>query len=216
MRALRLSHVLGVISAAALVATLPERKLTKEFLESEIDKVEYNRFGETNTHCTITTKSGFTFTGESACVDPNNYNKELGEKYAYENAFEKMWMPYGFWLHKALAEYDQRMNDDGEPKETPVAGGSNTNKYRKKPVVVRAWKFDGTTDSLPPMNHTAHKLWYREHDRVNDQHFPPTVVVRTLEGDMTAQVGDYIIEGVNGEFYPCKPDIFEKTYEQVN
>ena len=88
-------------------------------------------------------------------------------------------------------------------------------KYRKKPVVVRAWEFNGTTDSLPPMNHTAHKLWYREHDRVNDQHFPPTVVVRTLEGDMTAQVGDYIIEGVNGELYPCKPDIFSKTYDLV-
>lgn len=88
-------------------------------------------------------------------------------------------------------------------------------KYRKKPVVVRAWEFNGTTDSLPQMNHTAQKLWYREHDRVNDQHFPPTVVVRTLEGDMTAQVGDYIIEGVNGEFYPCKPDIFAKTYELV-
>ena len=113
-------HKLGVITAMALAAALPERKLTKEFLESEIDKVEYNRFGETNTHCTITTKSGFTFTGESACVDPNNYNKELGEKYAYENAFEKMWMPYGFWLNKALAEFDQRMNDDGEPKETAV------------------------------------------------------------------------------------------------
>ena len=120
MRALQLSHVLGVISAAALVATLPERKLTKEFLESEIDKVEYNRFGETNTHCTITTKSGFTFTGESACVDPNNFNQEIGEQVAYDNAFNKMWTPYGFWLHKALAEYDQRMNDDGEPKETAV------------------------------------------------------------------------------------------------
>lgn len=100
------NYKLGIITAMALAAALPERKLTKEFLESEIDKVEYNRFGETNTHCTITTKSGFSFTGESACVDPNNYNKELGEKYAYENAFEKMWMPYGFWLHKALAEYD--------------------------------------------------------------------------------------------------------------
>ena len=80
MRMLRASMALGTISAMALVSALPERKLTKEFLESEIDKVEYNRFGETNTHCTITTKSGFTFTGESACVDPNNYNKELGEK----------------------------------------------------------------------------------------------------------------------------------------
>ena len=100
---------LGVISAMALVATLPERKLTKEFLESEIDKVEYNRFGETNTHCTITTKSGFSFTGESACVDPNNFDQKIGEKFAYENAFNKMWTPYGFWLHKALAEFDNRL-----------------------------------------------------------------------------------------------------------
>ena len=106
MRMLRASMALGIISAAALVATLPERKLTKEFLESEIDKVEYNRFGETNTHCTITTKSGFTFTGESACVDPNNFDQKIGEKFAYENAFNKMWTPYGFWLHKALAESD--------------------------------------------------------------------------------------------------------------
>ena len=99
-------YKLGVITAMALVATLPERKLTKEFLESEIKEVQYQRLSGTITHCTIVTKSGFTFTGESACVDPNNYNKELGEKYAYENAFEKMWMPYGFWLHKALAEFD--------------------------------------------------------------------------------------------------------------
>lgn len=99
-------YKLGAITAMALAAALPERKLTKEFLESEIDKVEYNRFGETNTHCTITTKSGFSFTGESACVDPNNFDQKIGEKFAYENAFNKMWTPYGFWLHKALAEFD--------------------------------------------------------------------------------------------------------------
>ena len=102
-------HKLGVITAMALAAALPERKLTKEFLEGEIGKVEYNRFGETNTHCTITTKSGFTFTGESACVDPNNFDQKIGEKFAYENAFEKMWMPYGFWLHKVLADHDNRL-----------------------------------------------------------------------------------------------------------
>ena len=190
-------------------------KITVEFLNSEIANVEYLRPVGTLTICVITTKDGFTFTGESACVDPTNFNQEIGEKIAYDNAFNKMWLPYGFWLHKVLTEYNQQMNDDDESMETPVLGGSNINRYRKKPVVVRAWEFDGTTDSLPPMNHTAHKLWYREHDRVNDQHFPPTVVVRTLEGDMTAQVGDYIIEGVNGELYPCKPDIFEKTYEKV-
>ena len=39
--------------------------------------------------------------------------------------------------------------------------------------------------------------------------------IETLEGVMNASVGDYIIKGVNGEYYPCKPDIFEKTYEEV-
>lgn len=43
----------------------------------------------------------------------------------------------------------------------------------------------------------------------------PTLRIGTLEGTMTAQLGDYIIRGINGEFYPCKPDIFEKTYEEV-
>ncbi len=105
MRMLRASMTLGVISAVGLLATLPDRKLTKEFLESEIKEVEYNRLGGTITHCTIHTKSGFTFTGESACVDPNNFNEEIGKQVSYDNAFEKMWMPYGFWLHKAMLEF---------------------------------------------------------------------------------------------------------------
>ena len=58
-------------------------------------------------------------------------------------------------------------------------------KYRKKPVVVDAYKTN------------------------------KEVVIHTLEGDMKASIGDYIITGVNGEQYPCKPDIFEKTYESV-
>lgn len=41
------------------------------------------------------------------------------------------------------------------------------------------------------------------------------LTIHTLEGNMIASKGDYIIKGVNGEFYPCKPDIFEKTYEEV-
>ena len=96
---------LGVISAMALVAALPERKLTKEFLESEIVQISCKRIGSSVTHCTITTKSGFVFTGESACVDPANYSEVIGSKIAYDNAVDKMWMPYGFWLHKVLAEY---------------------------------------------------------------------------------------------------------------
>ena len=128
MRMLRASMVLGTISAMALVSALPGRKLTEEFLESEIKEVQDQRLSGTITHCTIVTKSGFTFTGESACVDPNNYNKELGEKYAYENAFEKMWLPYGFWLHKALAEYDNLPTNTAQEEflqsEKSVLGGS--------------------------------------------------------------------------------------------
>lgn len=60
-----------------------------------------------------------------------------------------------------------------------------TKKYRKKPVVVEAYQTD------------------RE------------IMIHTLEGDMRASVGDYIVTGVDGEKYPCKPDIFEKTYTQV-
>ena len=45
--------------------------------------------------------------------------------------------------------------------------------------------------------------------------YQETMVIKTLEGDMTANVGDFIIKGVHGEFYPCKPDIFEKTYDEL-
>ena len=41
------------------------------------------------------------------------------------------------------------------------------------------------------------------------------ILINTLEGNMKASIGDFIIKGVQGEFYPCKPDIFEKTYEKV-
>ena len=45
--------------------------------------------------------------------------------------------------------------------------------------------------------------------------FDTYLIIPTLEGNMEASIGDYIIKGINGEFYPCKPDIFEKTYERV-
>ena len=85
-------------------------KITKEFLESEIISVEYNRLQGTLTHCAITVKSGFVFTGESACVDPTDYNEDIGNKIAYNHAFDKMWMPYGFWLH-------QKMHDEARQAE---------------------------------------------------------------------------------------------------
>lgn len=121
-------HKLGVIAAMALVATLPERKLTKEFLEGEVKEKHFTRIGDRITHCRIVTHSGFEFTGESAVVDAKNFDEKLGEQYAYEQALDGMWMPYGFWLHKALAEFDNLPTNTAQEEflqsEKSVLGGS--------------------------------------------------------------------------------------------
>ena len=80
-------------------------------------------------------------------------------------------------------------------------------KYRKKPVIIDAIQWTGDN-------------WYLMDEFVTQSHetFPSegVIIIKTLEGDMDATLGDYIIKGVKGEFYPCKPDIFEMTYESVN
>lgn len=86
-------------------------------------------------------------------------------------------------------------------------------KYRKKPVVIEAWHYtgDGFQAKAP-----AWVLDYRSADgqqiRLQQN---STLTVPTLEGDHTALMGDWIIQGIKGELYPCKPDIFEATYEAV-
>ena len=77
-------------------------------------------------------------------------------------------------------------------------------KYKKKPVVIEAIRFTGS-------NYEEIREFIGKNTLCSDL----SIVIPTLEGDMIAQKGDYIIKGVKGEFYPCKPDIFEKTYESV-
>lgn len=79
-------------------------------------------------------------------------------------------------------------------------------KYRKKPVVIEAVRWTGE-------NHEEINAFCKENDMWSRS--KKTLYIKTLEGHHYASVGDYIIKGVNGEFYPCKPDIFEKTYEKV-
>lgn len=81
-------------------------------------------------------------------------------------------------------------------------------KYRKKPVVIEAVRWTGKFDENI-------SLFVFGHAEIRGLCEPYRLIVHTLEGDMEATVGDYIIRGVNGEIYPCKPDIFEKTYEAV-
>ena len=78
------------------------------------------------------------------------------------------------------------------------------NKYRKKPVIIEAIQWNGK--NLTEIdNFVGGSIGIKG----------ISLVIHTLEGDMEASINDYIIKGVNGEFYPCKPDIFDKTYERA-
>jgi hypothetical protein len=90
-------------------------------------------------------------------------------------------------------------------------------KYRKKPVVIEAfklerrqlnwceWAYTALTNNTI-ISHNCGKF-----HRIDEETY---LIIKTLEGDMKANLGDYIIKGVKGEIYPCKPDIFEMTYEE--
>jgi len=91
---------------------------------------------------------------------------------------------------------------------------SGPQRYRKRPVVIEAMQFNGIDDYLAIVD------WMKA---VGDTHAladevrysTPIMLIQTLEGTMAASPGDWIIRGVQGEFYPCKPDVFAATYEAV-
>lgn len=78
-------------------------------------------------------------------------------------------------------------------------------RYRKKPVIIEAMQYAFLTPDL--LSFLEGSGVYLQWDRL---------IIPTLEGEMAVSVGDFIIKGVKGEFYPCKPDIFEVTYERIN
>ena len=92
--------------------------------------------------------------------------------------------------------------------------------YRKKPVVVEAMQLIDRKQSVIDCLDFVFAL-RMDPSQIDSSATMKKIreergfVIRTLEGDMKVSYGDYIIKGVNGEFYPCKPDIFEKTYEKV-
>jgi hypothetical protein len=87
--------------------------------------------------------------------------------------------------------------------------------YRKKPVVVEAIQWTGNNYE-EIQNFSDGKVNYYEWFQHNESGVNKNMLsIFTLEGKMEASIGDFIIKGVQGEFYPCKPDIFEKTYEEV-
>ena len=107
-------------------------------------------------------------------------------------------------INDAIKAWNRR---DGEGKIVIQRAMTMVKKYRKRPIVIEAVKFTGQTADL---HEFCGDCFYEPVDNA----FEP--FIRTLEGKMTISIGDYIIKGVNGEFYPCKADIFEKTYELMN
>lgn len=96
-------------------------------------------------------------------------------------------------------------------------------KYRKKPVVIEAVQFLGfdgdgvaTFDYDNGDGYEPSWCWGNwQNGNIQYEENTERLIIKTLEGDMLANQGDFIIRGVNGEIYPCKPDIFEKTYEKA-
>jgi len=92
-------------------------------------------------------------------------------------------------------------------------------RYRKKPVEIEAVRWDGSAEACRPiiqwMVEGGQTATYHEHLMDGDliAHPDPFLRIPTLEGTMIASVGDWIIRGVAGEYYPCKAEIFDATYE---
>lgn len=85
-------------------------------------------------------------------------------------------------------------------------------KFRKKPVVIEAIKYQAELGNNRVVNWLA-----QQNANISDwAFFDGEITIPTLEGSMKASDGDWIIRGIKGEFYPCKSDIFEATYEPVN
>ena len=84
--------------------------------------------------------------------------------------------------------------------------------FRKKPVVIEAMRFDGPASAMRIMTWAGgtliQPLWDELHELLM-----VALIIQTPEGEHRANRGDWIIKGVKGEFYPCKPDIFSATYE---
>lgn len=82
-------------------------------------------------------------------------------------------------------------------------------RFRKKPVVIEAVRWSGGSEKYKEVTEWSGQAWAVT--------FPERkLLIPTLEGTMTADIDDYIIKGVKGEFYPCKPDIFNATYDLVD
>ena len=110
-----------------------------------------------------------------------------------------------------------------EEKINKIKQNNMITKYKKKPVIIEAIQLKGDSKTIKEclefMGQSVNEDLTIERNKFEDYCLivnEKGMKISTLEGEMTASINDYIIKGIKGEFYPCKPDIFEQTYEQAD
>jgi|DEB0MinimDraft_10_1074344.scaffolds.fasta_scaffold09810_4 hypothetical protein len=140
------------------------------------------------------TKENGRYRGEIQLSDPN---KKLSKK-ELKNILSKLTTEINLFSEDFTKSINQGFPEVSKPIK----------KYKKKPVVIQAIQYTGDSDNLEKLKEFVTCGFKKNKDN--------TLTVPTLEGEHIASIGDYIIKGVEGEFYPCKPRIFKKTYEEVS
>lgn len=102
---------ISVEDALSRVESKEHPRVKYSDIEARIDKVDYLKHGRMVV-CVITMKNGFVVTGESAPADPRNYDEQVGERFAYDTAFRKLWPLEGYLLAERLYEQSQEDDDD--------------------------------------------------------------------------------------------------------
>lgn len=158
----------------------------------------------------ITTKSGFAVTGRpSAAVSAENDDASIGEKVAFDNAKQELWPLMGYALKEWI-----RGNE-----ALPAVGGCS---FQKLPVVIQAFQMTqerrADNRDWPAWLNDAWQLDNSRPGSLQPTECPHSdgtdlLEIITLEGKHLISWGDWIIRGVKGELYPCKPEIFAATYK---
>jgi hypothetical protein len=195
-------------------------RLTPAQIDDTIIGTDYHVFpGTTLTVCALTLRNGFIVTGESAAASPENFDVDIGKKIARDNARQKIWALEGYLLRERLA---------ATSTEACGSPSARRGQFRKKPVVIDAVQYygienvDGSPDAMFDGLFSGPE-WLEDAQAKNEgdpgsvwidfNSTPPSLMIGTLEGNHRADPSDYIIRGIKGEIYPCKPDIFAATYD---
>jgi hypothetical protein len=139
----------------AAIAAKPGERVTREAIEIRIQAVHYLLIGTTITLCSIHLDNGYSVRGESACVDPANYDEKIGQRLAYDDAFRKLWPLFGFLLAE---DRFQRPNDD-EAFADRCDRDSRNGRALGPTELDRLFRLAGHKGEVPPHRMAYPPLW---------------------------------------------------------